>query len=112
MDIEQCKQAEMVPLVQYILRSIRFIVVGDQAEMNDSDGSNRSDKESYELLFIMSGTEQGKCYLQGPGRYLTIDQKISNCSYYQVRFETRGYDAASGLLPDKQDTIRKDNGTP
>lgn len=105
MDIEQCKQAEMVPLVQYILRSIRFIVVGDQAEMNDSDGSNRSDKESYELLFIMSGTEQGKCYLQGPGRYFTIDRKISNCSYYQVRFETRGYDAASGLLPDKQELV-------
>ncbi|KAB0442698.1 AraC family transcriptional regulator [Lysinibacillus fusiformis] len=105
MDIEQCKQAEMVPLVQYILRSIRFIVVGDQAEMNDSDGGNRSDKESYELLFIMSGTEQGKCYLQGPGRYFTIDRKISNCSYYQVRFETRGYDAASGLLPDKQELV-------
>ena len=37
-----------------------------QAEMNDSEGSNSNDKESYELLFIMSGTGQGKCYLQGP----------------------------------------------
>lgn len=103
MDIEQRKQAGTAPLVQYVLRSIRFIVAGDQVEMSDWDGSNRNDKESFELFFIMSGTGQGKCYLQGPGRSLSIDQKIMNCSYYRVCCVTSGYDAASSLLPDKQE---------
>lgn len=103
MDIEQRKQAGTAPLVQYVLRSIRLIVAGEQAEMNDVEGSDRNDKESFELLIIMSGTGQGKCYLRGHGRSLTVDQEVMSCSYYRVCFETSGYDAASSLLPDKQE---------
>ncbi|MFF2157212.1 helix-turn-helix domain-containing protein [Paenibacillus chitinolyticus] len=103
MDIEQRKQAGTAPLVHYVLRSIRLIVAGEQAEMNDSDGSDRNDKESFELLIIMSGTGQGKCYLRRPGRSLSIDHEAMSCSYYRVCFAASGYDAASSLLPDKQE---------
>ncbi|WP_217560553.1 helix-turn-helix domain-containing protein [Paenibacillus sp. GbtcB18] len=103
MDIEQRKQAGTAPLVHYVLRSIRLIVAGEQAEMSDSDSSDRNDKESFELLIIMSGTGQGKCYLRGPGRSLSIDQEVMSCSYYRVCFAASGYDAASSLLPDKQE---------
>lgn len=103
MDIEQRKQAGTAPLVHYVLRSIRLIDAGEQVEMSDLDGSDKNDKESFELLIIMSGKGQGKCYLQGPGRSLSVDQEIMNCSYYRVCFVTSGYDAASSLLPDKQE---------
>lgn len=103
MDIEQRKQAGTAPLVQYVLRSIRLIVAGEQAEMSDLDGSDRNDTESFELLIIMSGTGQGKCYLQGPGRSLSLDQEVTNCSYYRVCFVTSGDEAASSLLPNKQE---------
>ncbi|MGG4480948.1 helix-turn-helix domain-containing protein [Paenibacillus illinoisensis] len=104
MDNEQRKQAGAAPLVQYVLRSIRLIVPGEQAEVNDIDGSSdRYDKDGFELFFIMSGTGQGKCYLQMPGRSISMDQELMSCSYYQVCFVTSGYDAASSLLPNKQE---------
>jgi len=105
MDIEQRKQAETATIVQYVLRSIRLIVTGEQAERSDLDGSDsdRNDKDSYELLIIMNGTGQGKCYLQGPGRPFSVDQEVVNCSYYRVCFVTSGCEVASSLLPDKQE---------
>lgn len=103
MDIEQRKRAGIAPLVQYMLRSIRLIVAGEQAEMNDVDGGDRNDKKSFKLLIIMSGTGQGKCYLQRPGRSLSVDQLVMSCSYYRVCFVTSDYDAALSLLPDKQE---------
>lgn len=103
MDIEQHKQAGAAPLVQYVLRSIRLIVADEQAEMSELDVSDRNDKESFELLIIMSGTGQGKCYLQGPGRSLFVNQEVMSCNYYRVCFVASGYDAASSLLPNKQE---------
>ncbi|WP_313892731.1 helix-turn-helix domain-containing protein [Psychrobacillus sp.] len=103
MDIEQRKQARTAPFVQYVLQSIRLIVAGEQAEMSDLDGDDRNDIDSFELLIIMNGTGQGKCYLQGPGRSLSIDQELISCSYYRVCFTTSGYNTASSLLPDKQE---------
>ncbi len=103
MDIEQRKQAGTAPLVQYALRSIRLIVAGEQAEMSELDDSDGNDKESFELLVIMSGTGQGKCYLQRSGRSLCVDQEVMSGSYYRVRFVASGYDAVSSLLPDKQE---------
>lgn len=103
MDIEQRKQAGTAPLVQYVLQSIRFIVAGELAEMSDLDGSDRNDKESFELLIILSGTGQGKCYLQGPGRSLSVEQEVMSCNHYRVCFVTSGSDAASSLLPDKHE---------
>lgn len=103
MDIKQRKQTWTAPLVQYVLQSIRLIVAGEQAERIDWDDSDSNDNENFELLIIMSGTGQGKCYLQGPGRSISMDQEVMNCSYYRVSFVTGGQDAASSLLPDKQE---------
>ncbi|MDF9839797.1 MULTISPECIES: helix-turn-helix domain-containing protein [unclassified Paenibacillus] len=105
MDIEQCKQAGTAPSVQYVLQSIRLIVADEQSEMGDLDGGDSNDKEGYELLIIMSGTEQGKCYLQGPGRPVSVDQEIMRCSYYRVCFAISGHDTASSLLPNKQELV-------
>ncbi|WP_225442433.1 helix-turn-helix domain-containing protein [Paenibacillus lycopersici] len=103
LDIEQREQTGTAPIVHYVLQSIRLIVAGEQADRSDSDGSDNNDKESFELLFIMSGTGQGKCYLQRPGRTLSVDPEVLSCSYYRVCFVTSGNDAASSLLPDKQE---------
>ena len=53
MDNEQRNQAGAAPLVQYVLRSIRLIVPGEQAEVNDIDGSSdRYDKDGFELFLL------------------------------------------------------------
>ncbi|WP_342570020.1 AraC family transcriptional regulator [Paenibacillus sp. FSL R5-0749] len=107
MDIEEGKQAWTAPSVQYVLRSIRFFVVGEQVETSDWDGEdedrNRNDKEGFELFFLMNGTGQGKCYLQDADTAFSIDQQVINCSYYRVCFTMIGNDEASSLLPDKQE---------
>ncbi|OBR66333.1 AraC family transcriptional regulator [Paenibacillus oryzae] len=102
MNIEQHKQDGTAPLAPYVLRSIRLIAAGEQTGMSDVDGSNRNDTEDFELLIVKSGMGQGKCYLQRPGKSLSLDQEVMGCSYYRVSFVASG-DAASGLLPDKQD---------
>jgi ABC-type Fe3+-hydroxamate transport system substrate-binding protein/AraC-like DNA-binding protein len=103
MNIEQRNQAWTAPSVHYMLRSIRLIAAGEQSERSDWDGGDESERESFELLIILSGKGQGKCYLQGPDRPLSIDQEVMNCSYYRVCFVMSGYDAAASLLPDKQE---------
>ncbi|MBU5351822.1 helix-turn-helix domain-containing protein [Paenibacillus barcinonensis] len=103
MDIGEGKQAGTAPSVQYVLRSIRFFVVGEQGETGDWDGVDGDNKNDFKLFFIMNGTGQGKCYLQGPGRASSIEQQVINCSYYQVCFTNIGYDEVSSLLPDKQE---------
>ncbi|MCK6078148.1 helix-turn-helix domain-containing protein [Paenibacillus silvae] len=103
MDIEEGKQAGTAPSVQYVLRSIRFFVVGEQGETGDSDGVDGDDKEDFYLFFIMNGTGQGKCYLQRPGRPFSIEQQVINCSYYRICFTTIGDGEVSSLLPDKHE---------
>jgi len=103
MDIERRQQTGPAPSEQYALRSIRLIVAGEQAGTSDLDGCDRNDKECSELLIIISGTGQGKCYLQRPGKSSCVDQEVRSCSYYRVCFLTNGHDTASGLLPDKHE---------
>jgi len=103
MNMEQHKQAGIIPLVQYVLQSIRLIVAGEQTKLSDLDDSNGNDKDNFELFIIMSGTRQGKCYLKGHGRSLSIESEMNHCCYYRVCFVAIGYDAASSLLPNKQE---------
>jgi AraC-like DNA-binding protein/ABC-type Fe3+-hydroxamate transport system substrate-binding protein len=103
MDIQQNKQAEAAPSVQYVLQSIDLIPAGEQADRGDLENSDRNDEECFELIFIMNGTGQGKCYLRRPGKSLSIDQEASSFSYYRVCFVTRGNDGAYRLLPEKQE---------
>ncbi|WP_145408644.1 helix-turn-helix domain-containing protein [Paenibacillus xylanexedens] len=105
MDIEQRNQAGTARAVQYVLQSIRFNVAGEQAEVNDWDDRDRNDKEDYELIILTSGSGQGKCYLQRPGRSLSVDQEIMNCSHYRVCFATNGCTTASSLMPDKYELV-------
>ncbi|WP_338539672.1 helix-turn-helix domain-containing protein [Paenibacillus tundrae] len=105
MDIEQRNQAGTARAVQYVLQSIRFNVAGEQAEVNDLHDRDQNDKEDYELIILTSGSGQGKCYLQKPGRSLSVDQELMSCSHYRVCFTTGDSMTASSLIPDKDELV-------
>ncbi|MGR6544009.1 helix-turn-helix domain-containing protein [Paenibacillus tundrae] len=105
MDIEQRKQAWMTPRVQYVLQSIHFIVAGEQAEVIELHDRERNNQECYELIFIMSGTGQGKCYLRSSVSLLFLDQELMSCSHYRVCFTTGDCMTASSLIPDKDELV-------
>lgn len=105
MDIEQRNQAGTARAVQYVLQSIRFNVACEQAEVNDWDDRGRNDKEDYELIIITSGSGQGRCYLQRPGRFLSVDQEFMNCSHYRLCFASGDCMTASSLIPDKDELV-------